>query len=791
MDSSLPWTGKEDDNVAGKAAGQAERAARQAALLPLDWLLSGGVALAAFALYFRTMLPTVGIGDTAEFQYAISMMTVPHPTGYPLYVLIGKLFTFLPFGTEAYRINLMSAVCGALAVGMVYLMARLVGAGRVPAVAGALAFAAAPINWYWSTIAKTYTLHVLLVGLAFVLFALWARGKVHLGWVALAIGLSFANHRGSTLLIPAYLLFWYLIRRPKLRDLVRLRYRPSVWVIAGLLLPQLTYLYIPIRGIPGYNGFWETLNYGASGSSLIAQIRLMSRDPVWAAGDYFLNMLPQQFGALTLIAIAGLALLALGFPKRAPLPARLAAVLLGAGWLGILAFHIPVYGGDITGFMLPTFWMLAVCLAAAIEDVVRFVSGVAARVSPVARKFTLPVTSALAAVLAVAIGPAAIVRANFPHMDLSGDYTQERRATELLNALEPNAVLVLNDDWLQIWQLKYQRYVAGVRPDTIVVDGQNAEPILRESLAAHRPAYSMQYAPGLAAERRLIPVMAFWKALEKPVELAYHGTVDADFSGTLRLTGWSAPSRTAVPGEVLPVYLNWEAQEDLDTDYVVFTHLLDLNGKSPVGWDSQPMHAETATSTWKRGQKMEDPHGLLLPADLPPGRYSLEVGIYPLGSTARIKVQQLGAPEADRVLIGPFRVGIGTQQVSPHSATNTPLTGLGTLLGYDIGTPTESSLPVTLYWKAGQKVDQDYTITVQVLSAAGKLVAQHDSQPAGGTYPTSIWEPGDIVPDSHAVNLDTVPAGEYRVIVAVYGPGGKRLQFGGQDYFSLGLIRLP
>src|SRR4051812_43036105 len=68
------------------------------------------LVLRAFALYIATLAPSVMPGDYAEFQFSAAILGVPHPTGYPLYILLGKLFTMLPVGDVAYRVNLSSAV---------------------------------------------------------------------------------------------------------------------------------------------------------------------------------------------------------------------------------------------------------------------------------------------------------------------------------------------------------------------------------------------------------------------------------------------------------------------------------------------------------------------------------------------------------------------------------------------------------------------------------------------------------------------------------------------------------
>ena len=85
-------------------------------------VISGGVA---GAVYVRTLVPGLLTGDSGEFQVLAYQAGVTHTTGYPIYILFAKLFaTLVPVGSIAYRINLFSAVMGALAVA-----ASICGAG--------------------------------------------------------------------------------------------------------------------------------------------------------------------------------------------------------------------------------------------------------------------------------------------------------------------------------------------------------------------------------------------------------------------------------------------------------------------------------------------------------------------------------------------------------------------------------------------------------------------------------------------------------------------------------------
>ncbi|MBN1383999.1 MAG: DUF2723 domain-containing protein, partial [Elusimicrobia bacterium] len=81
--------------------------------------------LLSFAVYLATLCPTVYVGDSGEFATAAYTLGITHPPGYPLYVILGKIFTIIiPFGNIAYRVNLMSAFFGALTCALVYLIVR-------------------------------------------------------------------------------------------------------------------------------------------------------------------------------------------------------------------------------------------------------------------------------------------------------------------------------------------------------------------------------------------------------------------------------------------------------------------------------------------------------------------------------------------------------------------------------------------------------------------------------------------------------------------------------------------
>ena len=108
------------------------------------------------------------------------------------------------------------------------------------------------------------------------------------------------------------------------------------------------------------------------------------------------------------------------------------------------------------------------------------------------------------------------------------------------------------------------------------------------------------------------------------------------------------------------------------------------------------------------------------------------------------------------------------------------------LVGYSLSPGQPAGL--RLVWKALAPMAADYTVFVHVLDQSGQIAAQADAQPRGGTYPTSMWEPGEYVVDDYSFDL---PPGEYNLHVGMYlAETGARLPVDGAGE-AQGVILLP
>ncbi|MFH1679681.1 MAG: DUF2723 domain-containing protein [Candidatus Eisenbacteria bacterium] len=214
----------------------------------------------ALLLYLLTLAPSVQPGDGPELTVAARVLGVPHPSGYPLYTAIGRLFTLLPFGSVAARMNLFAAVAGAAAVGLFGAWILRV-TGSVPAsFLTAAALATSRTFWRESTSAEVYTLSALF--LALLLLVLPERKDPRRVLVSAYLwGLALTNHLALAFVLPPFALLMLLKGRPS----------PRPFLLAKVLfLVGLTpYALLPVRASLGPLWNWgDTASFG----NLIAHV---------------------------------------------------------------------------------------------------------------------------------------------------------------------------------------------------------------------------------------------------------------------------------------------------------------------------------------------------------------------------------------------------------------------------------------------------------------------------------------------------------------------------------------
>jgi hypothetical protein len=131
---------------------------------------------------------------------------------------------------------------------------------------------------------------------------------------------------------------------------------------------------------------------------------------------------------------------------------------------------------------------------------------------------------------------------------------------------------------------------------------------------------------------------------------------DAAGGAAIRLDGYALAGDRFAPGDVLPVTLFWEAQAPVTERYKVTVQLLDGAGQLVAQHDTEPGDGIRPTTIWGPGQGLTDRYGVFLPTDLPPGRYTLIVGLYHVATGERLQVARDGGFLGDHLSLGSVQV---------------------------------------------------------------------------------------------------------------------------------------
>lgn len=445
--------------------------------------LGAAVAILPLLIYAYTAPRTIYLGDSPEFVMAVATAGIPHPPGYPTYMLLAKPFSLLPIGTLAFRVNIFSAVCASATLLLLFLIGRrLFGQlklsdPRLTTLAAALiplSLAFSDIFWSQAIMAKMYQLHLLFVAAAvWMLVKFWDRPRASYAlWTAFLVSLGFGAHQMILFFAPVFLL-GFLIRKLPGED--RYYFHPSItkrvilWSFVMILFGLSAYLYLPVRSAahPGYQ--WEDLS---AFKPFVRHVFRSEYKDLAAGFDWkykaeflasFLQNVFDQFRWLIILALPGLAVL---IRQRRVL--LLTAGVFALNSLGIiLTRSLPfTFDGEAYSsfYYLPAYAMVAIWIGA---------GGL--------RLLALkPKAGGVLAVIALVAIPAYFAVANYQRNDLKDFKFLDDYSRRILTSLEPDSVLLIsfngavNDS--MAFSLMYQQKVNGLRQDVAFKAGNDIYP---------------------------------------------------------------------------------------------------------------------------------------------------------------------------------------------------------------------------------------------------------------------------------------------------------------------------
>lgn len=151
-------------------------------------------------------------------------------------------------------------------------------------------------------------------------------------------------------------------------------------------------------------------------------------------------------------------------------------------------------------------------------------------------------------------------------------------------------------------------------------------------------------------------IVLYRRSQAPPPPMAH--VLEANFGNRLKLLGYTLDPEAWRAGDTLGVTLFWASQGPTPVPYTVFVHLLDPAGRLVSQRDSMPMSNLYPTTEWKPGETVVDRvYSLPISPQTAAGDYTLELGLYDLGSGERLDVlDAMGNPQDTRVLISGLKV---------------------------------------------------------------------------------------------------------------------------------------
>jgi len=464
-----------------------------------DTFIALGIFVVALAVYNATLCPSLSYKspDGNELATIPYVLGLAHSPGYPLYTWLGKLFTFIPVGDVAHRINLMSATLGAGGVALLYGIMRLMGAGRLTSTFTALYFAFSRTFWSQTGIAEVYAPNVFMVALTLWLLLRYEQrtSPVYLVLAAGCFGLSLGTHLsnlGFALGIAVFVLLvdWRVLKRPGV----------VLGAMAAFLLGTLQFLWLPYKA-------------GSTNDPLLLRHDLRTLEGLYR---YTLGAFPQFKFAFPLQLIPDRIVLYLYLLRQ---NVGLGGILLGVYgmaevlvrrtrhfYLFILMYLVHVFFFvqyrvfDLDVFFIPAHMLYIIFIGYGVDRLIGYGGELIRRAGGSAggRFLRAAGSVGLAAVLALAVGGQ--VQANWEVNDYSQDTAISDFYANVFEMLPPGSVL-LGRGGVFGYDMFYWRLVYNVRPDVLMPMLERPRPSPR-SLAKAEHIYSTE---PLSSPRRRSP----------------------------------------------------------------------------------------------------------------------------------------------------------------------------------------------------------------------------------------------------------------------------------------------
>lgn len=413
-------------------------------------------------LYYQSK--SVFGGDSGDLTTAAYVWGIPHSPGYPLYTLLGALLIrLLPLFTVAWRVALLSSVCGALAVFVAYKILHLLTDSKFSSVLGSLLLAFLYPFWLYSEVPEVFTPTVFLVLLSFYVSMLYRKtGNVkYLYILVMTFGVSIAHHHIFFFVVPSLLvLLW-----PKRRIIKEIFLSKKMIAMTGLFFAGLSpLLYLPLAALRYPAIDWE---HPTTVSGFLA-LFFRTTYGTFKAGKFVLDSpVERSYSVLSFykffiidFKVIGLLFLAIGmytaFKKRNYFWPLMIGYLSYTFFLFYSSFPLTNEFGLATyeRFIIFVYIFAILFMTLGIQSVADILSAFLSRIMQKKKIATLRIMI----VVVFFIYPFSLFMRNYPVIySLKDNFTAENTAADILASVPKNSLLLLVND-TAIFNTQYVYY---------------------------------------------------------------------------------------------------------------------------------------------------------------------------------------------------------------------------------------------------------------------------------------------------------------------------------------------
>jgi hypothetical protein len=248
-----------------------------------------------------------------------------------------------------------------------------------------------------------------------------------------------------------------------------------------------------------------------------------------------------------------------------------------------------------------------------------------------------------------------------------------------------------------------------------------------------------------------------------------------NFDDRAEILGYDVGQGRVRAGQAIAITLYWRCLSEMERNYTVAVKVLGPDYQEYGGVNIYPGRGNFATSLWRAGDIFRETYWVPVSSDAPApclGRVGVALFDAGLPGEYLYALDAEGNPIGRNAVFGRLKI---KPEEQPEYALGEPLYfELGdevAWVGYEMdqGKEPGETWSLKLYWQALSKMERDYTVFVHLIDKERQVLAQWDSQPGGGAYPTSLWDRGEIVRDEHELAFpEELPAGEYQIAVGMY-----------------------